>query len=93
MTFQPWTKALEQELVHLAIKACDLATNGEARVEDFWLICSSNGRPCITRHRSHCQIVFSTYPGQKKVVNKRRCMLHLLPALRRHLVLEHLAHL
>ena len=96
MSYQPWTKELERELIHLCVQACYHAKYGEAKVGNFHITCSKNGRPCVTEGTIILgKIVFTNYPGQKKVINKRICLSHLLPALRNHppLVLERLAHL
>ncbi len=91
MPYQPWTKELEAELVALAVISCRMAEHEEAWIGDWLIMTSINGRPSIVHDpRGSNQLVFSTSPGQKKVVKKRECA-KVLRALRAHLVLESLA--
>ncbi len=95
MAYQKWTQAHEDELLRLAIGACGGEFVEQAMVECFEIENSLNDRPCITYigGKKHGKVIYSIYPGHKEVLNKRECMLYLLPALRRHMILEHLANL
>lgn len=95
MAYQKWTKEHEDELLRLAVRACGGPYHEEVMVECFEIANSLNDRPCITYigGEKHGKVIYSIYPGRKRVLNKRECMLNLLPALRRHFVLETLANL
>ena len=95
MAYKPWDKTLEKELIQLAVRACELAGDEFLIIGKWEIAISANNRVAISEFATpgHGKIVFSNYPGVKKIVNRRLCMFEVLPLLRAHppLVLDQMA--